>query len=43
MGIYTYDKDQKHVLRMKSVSEGEFMIDYMEFVPTESLEKENID
>ncbi len=43
MGIYTFDKDQKHVLRMKSVSEGEFMIDYMEFVPTEILEKEYID
>ena len=39
----TLQEDAKHVLRMKSVKGGEFMVDYMEFIPREILEFEGID
>ena len=43
LGIFRFDTDSKHIFRMKSVSEGEFMLDYIEFVPVECLETEGID
>ena len=43
LGIFEFQEDAKHSFRMKSVKEGEFMIDYFEFVPTEYLEFEGID
>ena len=43
LGIFDFHNDEKHIFRMKSVKNGEFMIDYLEFVPTEYLEFEGID
>ncbi|MDP4272403.1 MAG: hypothetical protein Q8909_20120, partial [Bacteroidota bacterium] len=41
LGIYTFDKAQKHVFTVKAVREGQFMFDYLEFVPVETLESED--
>lgn len=42
MGIYSFKKAGTHVLGVKGLSGGEFMFDYMEFVPTSVLETEDI-
>ncbi|MCU4163417.1 fasciclin domain-containing protein [Carboxylicivirga caseinilyticus] len=42
LGIYTFDKDTTHVLRAKAAKAGEFMFDYLEFVPVEVLESEDV-
>lgn len=42
MGIYTFKKAGTHFLGVRGLSGGEFMFDYMEFVPTSVLETEDI-
>ncbi|NLK48901.1 MAG: fasciclin domain-containing protein [Bacteroidales bacterium] len=42
IGIYTFDKAGHHTLSVKGLSGGQFMIDYMEFVPISALENEDI-
>ncbi len=42
IGIYTFDKAGHHTLSVKGLSGGQFMIDYMEFVPVSALENEDI-
>ncbi len=42
VGKYTFDKTERHTLRLKAVELGEFMIDYIEIVPIEVLEKEGV-
>ena len=42
MGIYKFKTAGRHVLGVKGLSGGEFMFDYMEFVPTSVLETEDI-
>ncbi|MGC3979424.1 MAG: fasciclin domain-containing protein [Paludibacteraceae bacterium] len=42
LGIYTFDKAENHKLTVKGLSGGEFMFDYLEFVPTSALESEDI-
>lgn len=42
LGIYIFRTAGKHKLGVIGLSAGEFMFDYLEFVPTSSLESENI-
>ncbi len=42
MGIYKFKTAGRHLLGVKGLSGGEFMFDYMEFVPTSVLETEDI-
>lgn len=42
MGIYKFKTAGTHFLGVKGLSAGEFMFDYMEFVPTSALEAEDI-
>ncbi len=42
LGIYTFDEWSTHVFGVKAVKSGEFMFDYLEFVPLEVLEYEDI-
>jgi len=42
LGQFTFDKAGSHLLTVKGLSGGEFMFDYMEFVPTNALESEDI-
>jgi len=42
LGIYTFDKYSTHTFSVKAVKSGEFMFDYLEFVPIEVLEYEDI-
>jgi hypothetical protein len=42
MGIYKFKTAGRHKLGVKGLSGGEFMFDYMEFVPTSVLETEDI-
>lgn len=42
MGTYTFRTAGNHVLMVKGLSGGEFMFDYLEFVPTSALESEDI-
>ena len=42
MGTYTFRTATNHVLTVKGLSGGEFMFDYLEFVPTSALESEDI-
>jgi uncharacterized surface protein with fasciclin (FAS1) repeats len=42
LGIYDFKTDTTHLLMVKGLSSGEFMFDYMEFVPTSVLESEDI-
>ncbi|HEY6915330.1 MAG TPA: fasciclin domain-containing protein [Paludibacter sp.] len=42
MGTYTFKSASNHVLTVKGLSGGEFMFDYLEFVPTSALESEDI-
>ncbi len=42
LGTYEFAEAGHHVLTVKGLSGGEFMFDYMEFVPTSVLENEDI-
>jgi uncharacterized surface protein with fasciclin (FAS1) repeats len=42
MGTYTFRTAGNHILSVKGLSGGEFMFDYLEFVPTSALESEDI-
>ena len=42
LGIYTFNEAGTHTFTVKAVRGGEFMFDYLEFVPLEVLEKEDI-
>jgi len=42
MGTYTFKTASNHLLTVKGLSGGEFMMDYIEFVPTSALETEDI-
>ncbi len=43
LGIYTFTEAGSHTFRVKAAREGEFMFDYLEFVPTEVIDSEGID
>jgi len=43
LGIYTFEEPGKHTFRAKAARSGQYQLDFMEFVPTEILEKEGID
>lgn len=43
LGIFTFDEPGTHEFGVKAVQAGEFMFDFLEFVPLEVLEKEGID
>ena len=43
LGIYTFDEMKNHKYGVKGYKVGEFMIDYLEFVPLEVIEFEGID
>jgi len=42
LGIYTFNEFSTHIFSVKAVKSGEFMFDYLEFVPLEVLEYEDI-
>ncbi len=42
LGIYTFSEAGTHTFSVKAVRKGEFMFDYLEFVPAEVLEYEDI-
>lgn len=42
MGTYSFQEPANHVFTVKGLSGGEFMFDYLEFVPTSVLESEDI-
>jgi hypothetical protein len=43
LGIYTFKEAGTHIFSVKAARAGEFMFDYLEFVPVEVLEYEGID
>jgi uncharacterized surface protein with fasciclin (FAS1) repeats len=43
LGTYTFKKAGPHVFTVKAVREGQFMLDFLEFVPVEIIENENIE
>jgi len=43
LGIYKFDKPGKHVFTVKAVQQGQFMFDFLEFIPVELIESEGID
>ena len=43
LGIYTFDEPGTHLFSVKAALSGEFMFDFLEFVPVEVLEYEGID
>ncbi len=43
LGIYTFEKDTTHTFRVVASRSGQFVIDFLEFVPTEIIESEGID
>lgn len=43
LGIYTFDEPSEHTFKVKAAEYGQFMMDYLEFVPLELIEKEGID
>lgn len=43
LGTYKFEKSGTHVFTVKAVREGQFMLDFLEFVPVEMLESENIE
>ncbi|MCA1745671.1 MAG: fasciclin domain-containing protein [Bacteroidales bacterium] len=43
LGIYTFEEDAHHTFSVRAAREGEFMFDYLEFVPIEVLEFEGVD
>jgi Secreted and surface protein containing fasciclin-like repeats len=42
LGTYTFKKSGPHKFTVKAVREGQFMLDYLEFVPVEVIENEDI-
>lgn len=42
LGIYTFNEYSTHTFSVKAVKSGEFMFDFLEFVPLEVLEYEDI-
>ena len=42
LGTYTFTTAGNHVLGVKGLSGGEFMMDYLEFIPTSALESEDV-
>ncbi len=42
LGIYEFKEAGHHKLTAKGLSSGEFMMDYMEFIPTSAIEMEDI-
>lgn len=42
LGIYNFEEAGNHLFTVKGLSGGEFMFDYLEFVPTSALESEDI-
>lgn len=42
LGTYTFETASTHELTVKGLSGGEFMFDYLEFVPTSVIENEDI-
>lgn len=42
LGTYVFKEAGHHTLMVKGMSGGEFMLDYLEFVPTSALESEDI-
>ena len=42
LGIYTFDEAGTHEFSVKAARSGQFMFDYLEFVPVEVLENEDI-
>lgn len=42
LGTYTFREAGHHILTVKGLSGGEFMFDYLEFVPTSAIETEDI-
>lgn len=43
LGIYTFEEPGKHTFRAKAARAGQYQMDFLEFVPTEILEREDID
>lgn len=43
LGTYTFKKASTHKFTVKAVREGQFMLDFLEFVPVEILENENVE
>ena len=43
LGTYTFTKTTTHHFAVKAVREGQFMMDFLEFVPVEMIENENIE
>jgi hypothetical protein len=43
LGTYTFTKSGNHFLSVKAVVEGQFMMDFLEFVPVEMLGSEDIE
>lgn len=43
LGTYTFTKSGTHKFSVKAVREGQFMMDFLEFVPVEVIENEGID
>lgn len=43
LGIYTFDSTSVHEFTVRGVQTGQFMLDYLEFVPLEIIEREGID
>ncbi|MDL2241482.1 fasciclin domain-containing protein [Bacteroidales bacterium OttesenSCG-928-L03] len=42
LGIYTFDEAGHHTLTVKGLSGGQFMLDYLEFIPTSAIESEDV-
>ena len=42
LGTYTFKTAGNHVLGVSGLSGGEFMLDYLEFIPTSAIESEDI-
>lgn len=42
LGIYTFEEAGNHLFTVKGLSGGEFMFDYLEFIPTSAIETEDI-
>lgn len=43
LGTFTFPKASTHIFTVKAVREGQFMMDFLEFVPVELIENEGID
>ena len=42
LGIYTFEKAATHKFTVKAIREGQFMLDFLEFVPIEVIENEDV-